>query len=68
MDKNRVEGAEHQLRGAVRETAGKVTGNKRTEMLGKVENRFGKAQRMVGKGIDQARTAQRKAARAEEEE
>ena len=69
MDKNRVEGTKHQLKGAVRETAGKVTGNKRTEMLGKIENRFGKAQRLIGKGIDRARADQsRKAARSEDEE
>jgi hypothetical protein len=38
-------------------------------LLGKVENHFGKAQRLIGKGIDRARAdQQRKAARAEEEE
>jgi uncharacterized protein YjbJ (UPF0337 family) len=34
MDKNRIVGAAHQVKGAVKETVGKVTGNAKTQAEG----------------------------------
>jgi uncharacterized protein YjbJ (UPF0337 family) len=44
MDKDRVEGAAHQAKGAVKEAVGKLTGDKKTEAEGKVEKAAGKVQ------------------------
>ena len=55
MDKNRPEGIGHQLKGAVKEAAGKVTGNEKMEAEGKIERAGGKVQEGVGKGKDALR-------------
>jgi uncharacterized protein YjbJ (UPF0337 family) len=52
MDKNRVEGAAHQAKGAVKETIGKVTGDKKTEAEGAAEKAAGKVQNAVGGAKD----------------
>ncbi len=54
MDHNRVEGTKHQAKGAVKEAAGKVTGDKWQEATGTVEKNVGKVQRKVGKATDKA--------------
>jgi uncharacterized protein YjbJ (UPF0337 family) len=41
MDKDRVEGAAHQAKGAVKETAGRMMGDKKTEAEGKGERAAG---------------------------
>jgi len=43
------------IKGAIKETAGKVTGNRQTEAEGKAEKTVGKVQRNVGEAKDQAR-------------
>jgi uncharacterized protein YjbJ (UPF0337 family) len=48
MDKDRVEGAAHQAKGAVKEGVGKMTGDKKTEAEGKVEKAAGKVQNTAG--------------------
>jgi uncharacterized protein YjbJ (UPF0337 family) len=48
MDKDRIEGVGHQVKGAVKEVAGKVTGDTKTEVEGKVEKAAGKVQNTVG--------------------
>jgi uncharacterized protein YjbJ (UPF0337 family) len=48
MDKDRVEGAAHQAKGAVKEAVGKLTGDKKTEAEGKVEKAAGKVQNTAG--------------------
>jgi uncharacterized protein YjbJ (UPF0337 family) len=48
MDKDRIEGVGHQVKGAVKEVAGKVTGDTKTEAEGKVEKAAGKVQNTVG--------------------
>jgi len=60
MDKNRTEGAKRQLKGTVKEVAGKITGNTSKEVAGKVEKNVGKAQRNIGEAADEARDANRK--------
>jgi uncharacterized protein YjbJ (UPF0337 family) len=48
MDKDRVEGVAHQAKGSVKEAAGKMTGDKKTEAEGKTEKAAGKVQNTVG--------------------
>jgi uncharacterized protein YjbJ (UPF0337 family) len=55
MDKDRVEGVGHQVKGAIKEAAGKVTGNERVAAEGKVEKAGGHVQEGVGKGKDAVR-------------
>jgi len=59
MDRNRSEGTKHQVKGGVKEAAGKVTGNKSKEVAGKVEKHVGKIQRNAGEAADQIRHARR---------
>src|SRR5471030_1399344 len=47
MDKDRVEGAVHQAKGAVKEAIGKVTGDTKTEAEGTAEKTAGKVQNAV---------------------
>lgn len=55
MDKDRVEGAGKQMKGAIKEGAGKVTGDTRTEAEGKADKAAGKVQNAVGGAKDAAR-------------
>jgi uncharacterized protein YjbJ (UPF0337 family) len=48
MDKDRIEGVGHQVKGAVKEVAGKVTGDTKTEAEGKAEKAAGKVQNTIG--------------------
>jgi uncharacterized protein YjbJ (UPF0337 family) len=52
VDKNRIEGAAKELKGTIKETAGKLTGNTKLEAEGKGEKIAGQVQSTVGKGID----------------
>lgn len=60
MDKTRVEGVGHQIKGAVKEAAGKVTGNKQTEAEGKAEQVGGKAEGAYGNAKDGIKDALKK--------
>jgi uncharacterized protein YjbJ (UPF0337 family) len=55
MDKNRVEGVAHQVKGAVKEAVGKVTGDTKTQAEGAAEKAAGKVQNAVGGITDSAR-------------
>jgi uncharacterized protein YjbJ (UPF0337 family) len=55
MDKDRMEGMGHQAKGKLKEAAGKVTGDKRTEAEGKGEKAAGKVQNAVGGAKDAAK-------------
>lgn len=57
MDKNRIEGAAKELKGTIKEAAGKLTGNKKLEAEGKSEKIAGDVQGKVGKGADAVRDA-----------
>ena len=59
MDKEHIKGAADKAEGAMKETAGKMTGDKGLENEGK----FDKAKGEVRKGIGDAKDAARKAAR-----
>jgi uncharacterized protein YjbJ (UPF0337 family) len=48
MDKDRVEGAAEQAKGKVKEIAGKVTGDSKTEAEGKADQVKGKVQNTAG--------------------
>jgi uncharacterized protein YjbJ (UPF0337 family) len=48
MDKDRIEGSVEQAKGKVKELAGKVTGDQKTEAEGKAEQVKGKVQNAVG--------------------
>lgn len=57
MDKDRIEGAAHQAKGAVKETIGKVTGDTKTQAEGAAEKTAGKVQNTVGGLKDSVRDA-----------
>jgi uncharacterized protein YjbJ (UPF0337 family) len=60
MDKDRVVGAAHRAKGAVKETVGKVTGDTKTEAEGAAEKKAGKVQNAVGGAKDALRDATKK--------
>jgi uncharacterized protein YjbJ (UPF0337 family) len=60
MDKNRTEGTKHEIKGAVKEGVGKVTGNPIREAEGKIEKHAGKAEKEYGKAKDEARKEERR--------
>jgi uncharacterized protein YjbJ (UPF0337 family) len=53
MDKDRIKGSAEQAKGVVKETAGKVFGDKKLEAEGKTDKAAGKLQNAVG-GIKDA--------------
>ena len=53
MDKDRIKGSAHQAKGKMKEVAGKVTGDAKTESEGKAEKAAGKLQNTIG-GIKDA--------------
>lgn len=55
MDKNRTTGVGHQVKGTLKEAAGKLTGDDGMKAEGKVEKTGGKVQEGVGKGKDAVR-------------
>jgi len=59
MDKDRIEGMAKQAKGAVKEAAGKVTGDTNTQMEGKADKAEGKVQNAVGGLKDKARDARK---------
>ncbi len=60
MDKNRISGAVDQAKGAVKEAAGKVTGDKKLQAEGKADKVAGKVESAVGGMKDSARDAMNK--------
>jgi uncharacterized protein YjbJ (UPF0337 family) len=52
MDKDRVLGAAHQAKGSAKETAGKLTGDKKLQAEGAGEKAAGKVQNAVGGAKD----------------
>lgn len=60
MDSDRVKGAAHQAKGAVKEVVGKLTGDTKTEAEGKAEKAAGKVQNAVGGMKDSARDTLKK--------
>ena len=52
MDKDRIEGAGKQVKGAIKDAAGKVTGDRKLQAEGKADKIVGKVQNEVGKAKD----------------
>jgi uncharacterized protein YjbJ (UPF0337 family) len=48
MDKDRIKGAAEQAKGKIKEVAGKITGDSKTEAEGKADQVKGKIQNAVG--------------------
>jgi len=59
MDKDRIEGAGKQVKGAIKDAAGKVTGDRKLQAEGKADKLVGKVQDEVGKAKDALRDAAR---------
>lgn len=57
MDKDRVEGVGKQIKGAVKDMAGKVTGDTKMQAEGKADKAEGKVQNTVGGAKDGVRDA-----------
>jgi uncharacterized protein YjbJ (UPF0337 family) len=55
MDKDRIAGKAKEVKGAIKEGVGKMTGNEETEAEGKVEKATGKVQGKVGEAKDAVR-------------
>ncbi len=60
MDKDRIEGGAKQVKGTIKEAAGKITGNARTQAEGNAEKTAGKVQNAAGGAKDAARDALKK--------
>ena len=61
MDSDRVAGVANQVKGAVKEAAGKLTGDTKLEAEGKADTLAGKVQNTVGGAKDAVRDALDKA-------
>lgn len=59
MDKNRIEGAVRQVKGSVKEAAGKISGNRQLEVEGKSDKIAGEAQSALAKAKDRVKDALR---------
>lgn len=57
MDKDRIAGSANQAKGAIKETAGKITGDAKLETEGKADKAAGKVQNAVGGMKDAVRDA-----------
>lgn len=57
MDKDRAEGAGKQVKGSIKDAAGKLTGDKKLQAEGKIDKATGKVQSEFGKAKDAARDA-----------
>ena len=57
MDNDRIKGAAKEVKGAIKEAVGKVTGERTTEAEGKVGKATGTLQRNVGEAKDKLRDA-----------
>lgn len=57
MDKDRIAGAAKQVKGTIKEAAGKVTGDVKTQAEGKADKSAGKVQNAVGGAKEAARDA-----------
>ncbi|WP_020174887.1 CsbD family protein [Methyloferula stellata] len=60
MDKDRIEGLARETKGAVKDAAGKVTGDAKLQAEGKADKAAGKVQNAVGGMKDAARDAVKK--------
>lgn len=55
MDKDRIKGAAHEVKGSVKEAVGKMTGDRKTQVEGAAEKAAGKVQNTAGGVKDAAK-------------
>jgi uncharacterized protein YjbJ (UPF0337 family) len=55
MDKNRIEGSAKQVKGSIKDAAGKITGDNKLRAEGKADKVAGKIQNAVGGAKDAMR-------------
>ena len=55
MDKDRIDGAVDQTKGAIKEAAGKVTGDTKLKVEGQLDKTKGQVESAVGKTKDEIR-------------
>jgi uncharacterized protein YjbJ (UPF0337 family) len=60
MDKNRTKGIADQAKGAIKDAAGKVTGDAKLQAEGKADKLKGKVENAVGGAKDAVRNATKK--------
>ena len=60
MDKDRIEGIGHQVKGAVKEGLGRIIGDAKLQADGTAERASGKVQNAIGGAKDAAREALKK--------
>ncbi len=60
MDRNRVKGAAHQVKGTVKEAIGRMTGDTKLRVEGTAEKLGGKVQSSFGRAKDALRDAVRR--------
>ena len=63
MDKDRIEGSAKQMKGAVKDAAGKLTGDAKLQAEGKADKMAGKVQNIAGSMKDAARDAAKEVSR-----
>jgi uncharacterized protein YjbJ (UPF0337 family) len=59
MDNKRTDGMGHQVKGSVKETAGKLTGDRSQQLEGNLEKNAGKVESSIGRAQDDVRSAER---------
>lgn len=59
MDKDRINGAADQTKGAIKEAAGKITGDTKLQTEGKIDKATGKVESAIGGAKDTIRDAVR---------
>lgn len=62
MDKQHIKGAADKVKGAVKDAAGKLTGNRKLQMEGKLDKAKGAAREALGNAKDAARAVERRTA------
>lgn len=60
MDKDRIEGAAKQAKGAIKQAAGKITGDTKLQAEGAADKLAGKAQNALGGAKDAIRDADKR--------
>ena len=57
MDKDRIKGVAQKIKGNIKEAVGKMTGNKKLQTDGKIDNAAGNVRKAVGEAKDVVRDA-----------
>lgn len=59
MDTKRTDGMANEVKGSVKETTGKLTGDRSQQLEGNLQKNAGKVERTLGEAQDDARSAER---------